>query len=85
MNGIIVDIWDGDERFAEYEKYYKKRLQLTGVVKSIKWGVKGKNCEMAQIGCERDMILIVPDRIADITNKLEEINNWIKLASLTGI
>jgi len=44
-------------------------------VKSIKWGVKGKNCEMAQIGCERDMILIVPDRIADITNKLEEINN----------
>jgi hypothetical protein len=47
-----------DKQLQEFKNYLNKKVEITGIMKSTKWGVKGKDCEMVQIGCERDIEMV---------------------------
>ncbi|RLJ00360.1 MAG: hypothetical protein DRP03_00505 [Candidatus Aenigmatarchaeota archaeon] len=52
-----------EKQLQEFKKYLNKEVNATGILKSVKVGAKGTNCEMTQIGCEREVIIFIPEKI----------------------
>lgn len=72
---IWLDVWPyQNEQVLKYRNYLNKKVKITGTIESIKYGSKDENCELTQIGCERDTIILKPEKIEEILE--DETADW---------
>ena len=48
-----------DKQLREFKNYLNKEVEISGTERTIKRGVSGPNCNMVQIGCERDIDVFI--------------------------
>jgi len=51
------------EQLQGFKKYLDKKVRATGVLKVEKIGSKAPNCELLQVGCEREVVIFIPEKI----------------------
>jgi hypothetical protein len=68
-------VWPSqNEQVLKYKNYLKKKVKVTGIVQLIKYGSKDPRCELSQIGCEREVMILIPEKIQEILE--DETANW---------
>ena len=57
------------DQLKEFKEYLNKKVKATGILRVERIGSKGPNCELSQAGCEREVVIFIPEKIEIVESK----------------